>query len=63
MLHSVKTRQRFVMWNYTEKVHDHFLHLRNAESLSDANAIGKVCRLDCGDALKLYLKNQRERHY
>ncbi|MCM1129445.1 MAG: iron-sulfur cluster assembly scaffold protein [Alistipes senegalensis] len=51
------------MWNYTEKGHDHFLHLLNAESLPDANAIGEVGSLACGDALKLYLKNQHKRHY
>ena len=44
------------MWNYTDAVHDHFLHPHNAGRLDDANAVGEVGSLACGDALKLYLK-------
>ena len=48
------------MWNYTETVHDHFLHPHTVGPLKDANAIGEVGSLACGDALKLYLKIDKE---
>ncbi|MCM1264784.1 MAG: Fe-S cluster assembly protein NifU [Candidatus Gastranaerophilales bacterium] len=44
------------MWEYSEKVMDHYRHPRNVGKILDADVIGEAGSLACGDSLKLYLK-------
>ncbi|MFP5221770.1 MAG: Fe-S cluster assembly protein NifU [Acidobacteriota bacterium] len=44
------------MWEYTDKVREHFINPKNVGEIADASCVGEVGSLACGDALKLYLK-------
>ena len=48
------------MWDYTEKVMDHYKNPRNVGEIENADAIGEAGSLACGDALKLYLKVDKD---
>ena len=44
------------MWDYTDKVKEHFMNPRNVGDIPDANAVGEAGSLACGDQMKLMLK-------
>lgn len=44
------------MWEYTDKVKDHFLNPRNVGEIEKPTGVGEVGSLACGDALTFYFK-------
>lgn len=49
------------MWEYTDKVWDHFYNPRNAGEIENPDGVGEVGSLACGDALKLTFKLDEEK--
>lgn len=47
------------MWNYTEKVYEHFKNPKNVGEIENPDAVGEVGSIVCGDALKLTLKIEK----
>ena len=41
---------------YSEKVMDHFTNPRNVGTIEDADGVGEVGNLKCGDIMKIFLK-------
>lgn len=46
---------------YTDKVMDHFQNPRNVGEIVDADGIGEVGNVVCGDIMKIYLKVEDDR--
>ena len=50
------------MWDYTDKVMEHFKNPRNVGEIENPDAVGEVGSIVCGDVLKLTLKINPENH-
>jgi len=47
------------MWNYTDKVFEHFKNPKNVGEIENPDGIGEIGSIVCGDALKLTIKVDR----
>ena len=55
-LSTVVLERKTIMWEYSEKVLEHYRHPKNVGKIDDADLIGEAGSLACGDSLKLYIK-------
>lgn len=44
------------MWDYTDKVREHYLHPRNVGEIEKPDGFGEIGNITCGDALRLTFK-------
>lgn len=44
------------MWNYSDKVMNHYRNPKNVGAIDNPDAVGEAGSLSCGDMLKIYLK-------
>ncbi|MGI6639234.1 MAG: Fe-S cluster assembly protein NifU [Desulfobulbus sp.] len=44
------------MWDYTDAVKEHFINPKNVGEIKDADGVGNVGSIACGDALRLTIK-------
>ena len=49
------------MWEYTEKVKNHFYNPRNVGEIKNADGIGTVGNPTCGDVMTIYIKVENNR--
>ncbi len=50
------------MWDYTEKVLDHFMNPRNVGEVENPDGVGEVGSMSCGDALRFTFKLGDDEH-
>ena len=48
------------MWEYTDKVKEHFQNPKNVGEVEDAEGVAEVGSMSCGDALKLTFKTDKK---
>jgi NifU-like protein len=49
------------MWDYSDKVREHYLNPHNVGEVQDPDGVGEVGNIKCGDALKLTFKLDRDK--
>lgn len=48
------------MWEYTDKVREHYLHPRNVGEIEKPDGFGEIGNISCGDALRLTFKLDKQ---